>query len=287
MPKPCETCGTPLPTTRVNQGIERPLSPQRLLLVRFCSHRCSAQAKRQPVPKKSCAHCGGPILRLRASAVRRSKVCSPECQYATMRRPPRACGRCSQATANRTSRFCLSCQEKARRATRWSMPAEIRERFSRERRGAGNPNWQGGPSKELHRRQTAFARWGRQHRPRECEECGCTDGQMEHHHIVSKRRFLCPEFAHFQQNLAVLCVPCHRHVEGRTRRAIQEHNAQAYPFGDRLPGTILRQLVQDGLVSRLSSVCNWSPLGARPAGAPKPRMASSMLPAPGAGVRDG
>lgn len=265
--------------TRVNQGIERPLSPAQIQAKRFCSRQCSAQPKRSQNRGRGCEYCETPIPQnLKACQYEKRRFCSPRCQYAAARVPRKipVCARCQrQFDTDRPAappRYCSpECRAPSFHATRWQMPPEMRARFSERRQGPGNPMWQGGPSNALALRHRAFAAWGQKRLPHRCEQCGRNHGRMEMHHIVSKRRFQRAELAHFAQNLAVLCCRCHRTADAAARRAIREQNESAYPFGDRLPHAILRELIRDGLVSRLSPECDWSPLGKSPDGVPAMR----------------
>ncbi|MFI5229944.1 MAG: HNH endonuclease [Gemmatimonadales bacterium] len=252
---------------RRNGGKTRPLSQRQADRRMFCGMACRA-AGRVSSRLVPCARCGAPTRKHRYLLGPNQLFCSRACSSKGRRMAParhrgsvaRPCQKCGVLFEQPERSRRRYCSRACRYAHGWEMPAEIRERFSRDRRRGGNPNWQGGRTAGLYRLHTAFAAWGRRNLPARCELCG-SGGPLEMHHIASKRRFAFPVMAHFRQNLAVLCVPCHRRTDGRARRALRAGNAAAFPLGDRLPESILRQLVQDGSVSALDPVCDFAPLG--------------------------
>lgn len=139
------------------------------------------------------------------------------------------------------------------------MPGDVRARFSKERRGESNPNYRNGEGVRPIRFQVFVRDWALENLGGDCEKCGDPDPEL--HHIVSRDMFPEVEMSHFRQNLALLCVDCHRPEDGRKRKLLGEGRARDLLFADRLPEPILDQLERDGSVSELPSSVDFSPLG--------------------------
>jgi hypothetical protein len=142
----------------------------------------------------------------------------------------------------------------------WTMPAEMRARFSEAQMGENNPNWvDGGPREGQWRFQTAIYNWAEQELGVECRECAEDD--LNVHHIAPRRLFEEIPMAHFASNLVPLCRSCHAKVDHKVRDLLAEGKVRQIPFADRLPEPILVQLGTDGSVSRLPRPVDFSPLG--------------------------
>lgn len=127
------------------------------------------------------------------------KYCSPDCWYATIRKPRPECLICGQSVKKRENKLCsVSC------SNRWKY---------RDKRN--HPSWRGGKRYWLiHARNRLWrpmAQWRAKVLERDnytCQMCKATDVDLQADHIKPFRYF--PELALDISNGRTLCVPCHK-----------------------------------------------------------------------------
>lgn len=227
----------------------------------YCSRRCSGAARRDERVGK-CDVCGERTPR------HTRKYCSQKCYMYVHKKKPRQCLICNSEyfPDNNGRKFCSTkCSgiasignQRWKNRSPWTMPAEIRARFSRERTGSGNPRWSGGsPGNGIYPMQGFVSAWTL--KTHQSCVCGCPSTEVQH--IVSRRLFAHPMMANFAENLIGLCTRCHRRADGAQLRARRRGQRTHLLFADRLPESILDQLQRDGCVSQLPRGLDWSPIG--------------------------
>lgn len=271
-PKPCGQCGVPMLPTPYEQSENRQQTRRT-----YCSRECAGLARRSRV-KLVCDTCEQTFEVWQSKETER-RFCSMECyqEHHATDREERRCEVCGDTFLRYSddARFCSrECfgewQSEAYRGEgnpnygnrnpgMWTMPGEMRAQLSQGRMGADNPNWLDGRGAGRYRFQTFVSEWAREHLGSTCERCG--DEDVEVHHIVAVHRFPEVPMAHFRQNLAVLCIACHRGLDAQGRKAIDEGRTRDLPFADRLPAPILDQLGRGGSVSWLPDEVDFQPLG--------------------------
>lgn len=182
-----------------------------------------------------------------------SRWCSDACRSKTCK----TCGVVfvpTSPTSIYCSRACVPCHGESnpnygkRHPGMFHHSTELRGHLSKSRMGSNNPNWKGGGKNVGKCRHQSYARiWALQNISDTCEVCGA-DSNLEVHHIVSRKLFADPKLANFRDNLMVLCKKHHRQADGNQHTQKSKRDT---PFLNRLPESILDQLKQDGLVSRL------------------------------------
>lgn len=261
--KNCEYCGEEIAIPPYLQG-----QPGRYAKLRFCSRKCAARSRSTKV-EKVCPVCNKSFL-----AYPSRKFCSNDCYLIDHAATPRSCPTCKKEFVSSSySKKQIYCSRKCvprsgkdnpnygnRRPGMFSHSAEARRKLSLERMGAKNPNWRGGGENTgKYRLQTWVANWAAENLGANCVLCSAENAHL--HHIVPRRMFLHPIMSHFRQNLTMLCSRHHGEVEKRARHALKVKKPHDIPFADRLPESILDQLVQDDLVSLLHPECDFSSLG--------------------------
>lgn len=248
----CQHCG---------KQIHDPKHPLRS----YCDRMCMGAAHVTRVVK-ACAQCGSEF-EVKLSHSGHIVCCSRKCSSLhrrgkprAMRVPTRTCRRCGTEFARHPGDKRTYCSRQCRYTGRRQMPDEIRARLSAQRLGSANPNWKGGgPNTGLYRMHSKAARWAQVHLGSSCDRCGVEGAEL--HHVVPKRAFRSSIAAHFRQNMVMLCTPCHRGIDRQARAAVREGQPQDYPYGSRLPESILRQIVRGGSVLTLDRQCDYSPIG--------------------------
>lgn len=237
----------------------------------FCSRKCAGLSRRvpkrwrgdemtkTPLPARSCKSCALSFL----PRTPNHSFCSPECRV----KPCEVCGSPMDRLHKVGLRFCSTeCMGVANRGNQhykmrngtWTMPAEIRARFSVARTGDGNPRWSGGsPGNGRMHFQKFVSEWVLKHHP----ICPCGEPSTEAQHVVSRKLFRDMRMSHFGENLLGMCTPCHRRTDGQQLRARRSGKHTDLLHADHLPRSILDQLQRDGCVSRLPPGLDWSPLG--------------------------
>lgn len=267
MTKSCEFCSKPLSPTAAQWK-----RGHRTTRKRFCDRSCAAQFRaKDHRTEVECPSCKRRFLasHWRLEAYGR-QFCSQVCYQQDHATTPKICQTCEKSFVSYSkrqkycSKDCTPSMEGAnnpnygkRHPGMCVQPAHRRQRFSLERRGPGNPRWNGGTKGNgKYSSQTFVRRWTIKHLGNACVVCKAPSPEL--HHIVPRRLFQAPSLANFAQNLILLCTTHHR---GADRDVHMAKQIRDIPFADRLPESILATLEQDGLVSAPLTDCDYSPLG--------------------------
>lgn len=102
------------------------------------------------------------------------------------------------------------------------MPIESRLRLSEQRKGEGNPSWQGGitPISKKIRKSIENKIWRKLVFERDnwtCQICGIRGGRLHSHHIKEFSEF--PELRFDINNGITLCYECHKNIHRKNNLA--------------------------------------------------------------------
>lgn len=159
-----------------------------------------------------CAICARPFS-VDASRLKwgRGKHCSPECQYESRRRQPKALLHFT----------CIGCGTSFSRNPSWTRRKGGGKYCSRSCRnkhwkGPLNPNWQTGEKVNVRGPNWHAIRRRIIARDKACQHCGAT-GHLHVHHEIPYRVFSDKNIANGDWNLIALCPSCHRKEESRRK----------------------------------------------------------------------
>jgi len=195
---------------------------------KYCSKKCHLDAgwiPSDPSKKviKNCERCGQEFT---SWTYRKARFCSVQCGNEWMARQPKPGSRKPEIHITQDCAWCgelyqTTTHQVRLRGSRFCSVACRAEMMSIERRGEGNPMWNGGHVNDY------GPNWGRQKRraiwrdEHCCQNCGYKSGGdsiLDVHHIIPFKTFNGDwETANQLSNLIVLCRLCHRRVElGKT-----------------------------------------------------------------------
>jgi hypothetical protein len=168
-----------------------------------------------------CDVCGSGYT-VKPSKASESRYCSRDCQFEGQRNEvvTRQCSWCSDDITRKIHHF---------RGETAFCDTECKSAYlSKNRQGDANPAWKGGKRIVTRVRSCISERsWNkiaaekRAEAGHKCENCGDAqpDRKLSVHHIIP----LASGGTHEDWNLMVLCAPCHRRIENKTRNFTQPH----------------------------------------------------------------